>query len=65
MEKFSSRTVSKRCESRSGYKLGYKAGGAATPPTSPYFHVEVNFTKGFVHIIDSEAKFDSQFGRSI
>lgn len=35
------------------------------PANFPYFHVEFNLTKGFVHVIDDEAKFDPQFGRSI
>lgn len=35
------------------------------PATFPYFHVEFNLTKGFVHVIDDETKFDPQFGRSI
>lgn len=35
------------------------------PANFPYFHVEFNLTKGFVHVIDDETKFDPQFGRSI
>ena len=34
------------------------------PANFPCFHVEFNLTKGFVHVIDDEAKF-SQFGRGI
>ena len=35
------------------------------PANFPYFHVEFNLVKGFVHVIDDETKFDPQFGRSI
>ena len=35
------------------------------PANFPYFHVEFNLTKGFVHVIDDETKFDPHFGRSI
>ncbi len=37
----------------------------SVPANFPYFHVEFNLTKGFVHVIDDESKFDPQFGRSI
>ena len=35
------------------------------PPNFPYFHVEINLTRGFVHVIDDETQFDANFGRSI
>ena len=35
------------------------------PPNFPYFHVELNLVKGYVHVIDDESRFDPLFGRSI
>lgn len=35
------------------------------PPNFPYFHIEINLTRGFVHVIDDETNFDANFGRSI
>ncbi|KAL3152781.1 hypothetical protein ABBQ38_012367 [Trebouxia sp. C0009 RCD-2024] len=46
-------------------ETGGKGLRGSIPANFPYFHVEFNLTKGFVHVIDDEAKFDSQFGRSI
>ncbi|KAA6426795.1 MAG: nucleic acid binding [Trebouxia sp. A1-2] len=46
-------------------ETGGKGLRGSIPANFPYFHVEFNLTKGFVHVIDDEAKFDPQFGRSI
>ncbi|DBA83040.1 TPA: hypothetical protein ACH3X1_006813 [Trebouxia sp. C0004] len=46
-------------------ETGGKGLRGSIPANFPYFHVEFNLTRGFVHVIDDEAKFDPQFGRSI
>jgi len=35
------------------------------PANFPYFHVEFNMKGGFVHVIDDETKWKSNFGRNI
>ena len=35
------------------------------PPNFPYFFVEFGLSAGYVHVIDDEAEFDRDFGRSI
>ena len=35
------------------------------PANFPYFFVEFGLSAGFVHVVDSEDKFDRDFGRSI
>lgn len=35
------------------------------PEHFPYFHVEFGYRKGFVHVIDDEAKWQGSFGRSV
>jgi hypothetical protein len=35
------------------------------PKDFPYFHVEFDLNKGFVHVIDDEKKFKSNFGLNV
>lgn len=38
---------------------------ASIPKDFPYFHVEFGLSKGFVHVIDDETSFKSNFGLNV
>ena len=38
---------------------------ASIPKNFPYFHVEFGLDKGFVHVIDDEKQFKSNFGFNV
>lgn len=38
---------------------------ASIPKNFPYFHVEFGLNKGFVHVIDDENEFKSNFGLNV
>ena len=38
---------------------------ASVPKNFPYFHVEFGLDKGFVHVIDDEKQFKSNFGLNV
>lgn len=38
---------------------------ASIPKNFPYFHVEFGLNKGFVHVIDDENEFQSNFGLNV
>ena len=51
---------SKRC-----IETGSKGLRGSIPAHFPYFHVEFNLSRGFVHVIDDEAHFDAHLGRRV